>query len=892
MSANKDNQREIARTAVEDFLRQMFRPGDVFEVRAPKCADKPGGTFRATVSGYYTYEQIGKAAKDITDLNVRGVAPGIYITMNPVAPALLARANCKLEHRAKSTTADADVVARRWLLIDCDPVRPSDISATEGELALAQERARAVREWLAARGWPDPIEVMSGNGAHLLFAVDLPTDDGGLCKGVLAALAERFDDEHVKIDRSVFNAARITKVAGTMARKGENLRGVQGVEDRPHRRAAVIAAPAERMDVGREFLEAVASETAPTPNPATRPLKPNRSGSSKSPSAAAGTQRFQSFDHTPDGVRSYLRQFGIVVTNTVAESDGTWLYLDRCPVAADCTATSGSDIAVVVKSDGVIGYKNQHNRGAGLGWLDVREALEPGYKAWAALREAHQSGTPVGRIRLRVHGGDGERLVVSALDGDGGEIARDKIDRDSSVSRARFVKSVHEAIELSDDEKSQIDAAIRQLEPPPEGGDQPPPPPASLAELQAGLDERRQQRLSETPPEIVREAEEMLLNPNLIDLIDEDIAAAGVVGEEVLAMTLYMQGVSRLLDDPISIIVQGTSSSGKSYVIIRVATLFPPEAVMLATDITANALYYLPPGRLVHCWVVGGERSRDESDEKAEAKRAMREMISAGELRKIIPLRQQDGSFISAEIYQPGPIAFSESTTNTHLFDEDANRCLLLSTDESSDQTRRIVRAAARRAESGVKRVSDIPTLHHTLQRLLRRVHVVIPFATKLADCMPAQRPDARRAFNQMIAMIRAVALLHQRQRATGEIEDGDVINATVDDYIIARRLLGPPFGRSLGGAMADAVTRFADRLATTYGSNPFTSANVVEGDGVITSKGKVNQYLRSLADAGVVECVEEGRGSKPHVWRVVGELPEGGADWLPTVDQLREAAA
>lgn len=100
-----------------------------------------------------------------------------------------------------------------------DAVRPAGVSSTDAELALALERARAVVEYLTSVGWPAPIQAMSGNGYHLLHRIDLPTDDGGLVKFVLAALAERFSDDAVAIDRAVHNPARIAKVVGTVSRK-------------------------------------------------------------------------------------------------------------------------------------------------------------------------------------------------------------------------------------------------------------------------------------------------------------------------------------------------------------------------------------------------------------------------------------------------------------------------------------------------------------------------------------------------------------------------------------------------------------------------------------------------------------------------------------------------
>ena len=75
---------------------------------------------------------------------------GVYVTLNPVNPALLARASNRLRTvgRNDALTSDADITKRRWLPIDLDPVRPSGISSTDQEHLLAVERAFQVRETL------------------------------------------------------------------------------------------------------------------------------------------------------------------------------------------------------------------------------------------------------------------------------------------------------------------------------------------------------------------------------------------------------------------------------------------------------------------------------------------------------------------------------------------------------------------------------------------------------------------------------------------------------------------------------------------------------------------------------------------------------------------------
>ena len=128
------------------FFGTLYQPGDVFEVRAPNVVDRPGKTYRYTVAGYYRRGEIGKAAKDVAGLDSEKRPRGIYCTLNPVNPALLGRASNCLGSQLEATTKDSDVLIRRWMLIDCDPVRPSHTSSTDSESQRAQEKARTVVE--------------------------------------------------------------------------------------------------------------------------------------------------------------------------------------------------------------------------------------------------------------------------------------------------------------------------------------------------------------------------------------------------------------------------------------------------------------------------------------------------------------------------------------------------------------------------------------------------------------------------------------------------------------------------------------------------------------------------------------------------------------------------
>lgn len=195
---------------VEFTLRQFAVKGSLFELRAPGFV--PAGADAPTpVVWRFEAGDVMRATRKALELSEQ--SPAVYVTMNPIRPGM---PTGRVTRGAKAE----DIVRRRWMLVDIDPVRPVDTSSTDAEKAAAMRLAIDVREDLSARGWPAPIVADSGNGWHLLYRVDLPADDGGLIRRVLIGLAQRFDTPEVKIDRKVFDPCRIVKVYGTMTRKG------------------------------------------------------------------------------------------------------------------------------------------------------------------------------------------------------------------------------------------------------------------------------------------------------------------------------------------------------------------------------------------------------------------------------------------------------------------------------------------------------------------------------------------------------------------------------------------------------------------------------------------------------------------------------------------------
>jgi hypothetical protein len=167
-----------------------------------------------------------KSAFEAEALRLNALGYNIYIVMNPIVPTF-----------AGSAVKDEDINYRDLLLIDIDRAQKAKQPATDEEVHAAKQLADTVMTYLALNDWPEPIRVMSGNGHHLYYVLPAMANDEEskqYVQSLLKSLAAEFDNETVKIDTTVFNASRITKVVGTIARKGLESEG------RPYRMAVVI----------------------------------------------------------------------------------------------------------------------------------------------------------------------------------------------------------------------------------------------------------------------------------------------------------------------------------------------------------------------------------------------------------------------------------------------------------------------------------------------------------------------------------------------------------------------------------------------------------------------------------------------------------------------------
>jgi len=277
---------------IVDALGAIVDPEHAVELRALGVPD-PVTSAREVVSRIFAGDQLREMAEEAVRLSAR--REGVYLTLNPL--------DCRLLGQPRYAR-DTDIVRRRILLIDCDPKRDSHSSSTDAEKEAAWSVAQTVLTHLSGIGWPEPIVADSGNGWHLVYAIDLRSDDGGLIKRVLEALADRFDNDACEIDRKVHNPSRICKLYGTVARKGPN------TAERPHRLSRIVGEIPFAFGVEtitREMLEALAGEAPGSPTSRCRAKRARTAGQTPKAAQMANQGHVASEDGQPPKGRQSRR---------------------------------------------------------------------------------------------------------------------------------------------------------------------------------------------------------------------------------------------------------------------------------------------------------------------------------------------------------------------------------------------------------------------------------------------------------------------------------------------------------------------------------------------------------------------------------------------------------
>jgi len=377
-------------------------------------------------------------------------------------------------------------------------------------------------------------------------------------------------------------------------------------------------------------------------------------------------------------------------------------------------------------------------------------------------------------------------LLVARAGHDDGRFHVDTLDLYAAKARAAFAKQA--GIELGESEdalKHDLGRVLLRIEA------------LQDAELVGALAKNERPGLAQADH---AEAMALLKAPDLVARILADFAACGVVGEETNALTGYLACVSRLLDRPLALIIQSSSAAGKSAMMDAVLGLMPGDAQVRYSAMTGQSLFYMGETNLKHRILAIAEEEGASS-----AAYALKLLQSDGEVT--IASTGKDattGNLVTQEYRVEGPVMLFLTTTAIDIDEELMNRCLVLTVDESREQTRAIHIAQRRRQTlAGLLANEDrqsVLALHRNAQTLLEAVKVVNPFADGLTFLDDKTR--TRRDHMKYLTLIQAIALLHQHQRPIREVAHRGrqvrYIEVEADDIALANRLAGEVLGRTL----------------------------------------------------------------------------------------------
>jgi len=274
-------------------------------------------------------------------------------------------------------------------------------------------------------------------------------------------------------------------------------------------------------------------------------------------------------------------------------------------------------------------------------------------------------------------------------------------------------------------------------------------------------DENPQQQEIKVPEATQPKCLELLKAKDYFQKLNELIGQTGVIGEEMSRLLLYVIASTYKTADTLHALVQGSSGSGKTHLITKVAELMPPEHTIPLTRVTESSFYNYGENELKNKLLI----MEDLDGLKEEAFLAFRELQSRGELNSSTSVKNEQGNIQAARKRVCGPIASLSATTKGEIYEDNMSRSLVIAVDESKEQTAKVIDYQNQRASGNIDTSQERKTiefLQHCM-RLIRPYEVVNPFANKVQ--LPEEAQKIRRLNQLYQSFVKQITILHQYQR-------------------------------------------------------------------------------------------------------------------------------
>jgi DNA primase len=277
-----------------------------------------------------------------------------------------------------------------------------------------------------------------------------------------------------------------------------------------------------------------------------------------------------------------------------------------------------------------------------------------------------------------------------------------------------------------------------------------------------------------------------LKKPKLLQRTGQLLQQCGIVGEENNSLIAYLIYTKRKQEVPLHVMFLGSSGSGKTYLQERISELIPEEDKLEITQITENALYYFKQEELKNKLLL-----IEDLDGAMTVFYPLRELQTKRRISKTVTLKDSKGNLKTITLTVEGPVCVSGCTTKEKIYEDNANRCILLYTDQSRDQDKKINEYQTKLSggEINKEKENQYKELFKNMQRVLRPINIINPYAKFIE--LPEQVFKPRRTMTLLLGFIEAITFYHQYQREVKKDSNNQLyIETNIDDIEAAFDLL------------------------------------------------------------------------------------------------------
>lgn len=254
---------------------------------------------------------------------------------------------------------------------------------------------------------------------------------------------------------------------------------------------------------------------------------------------------------------------------------------------------------------------------------------------------------------------------------------------------------------------------------------------------------------------------DFLSKPNLIQRFNGLIGKAGVVGEENNRVFLFCIAASYGMPDTLHALIQGSSGSGKTHLLVKISSFIPDEDVKRFTRVTESSFYNYGMYDLKNKLIC----LEDLDGMKEEAQLAFRELQSREMLSSSTTGQDEKGNNRAYEKIVYGPIASMACTTKGEIYEDNMNRCFLIAVDETKEQTQRIIQYQNQKASGKIDGQEERKATEFIQDciRMLKPYEVVNPYADKVN--LPEEAHKIRRLNGLYQSFVKQMTLMNQYRR-------------------------------------------------------------------------------------------------------------------------------